>query len=169
MSRLFETLIEEIVAGILIGLCAYLLLVPFVHEASHALVAHLSGWEVVSFQVSIPALVTPSYVSIIAPLGADLTFFYMAGSLGTLFWGFIVSLIPIVVKGLHWLFLSIGFGLMSDALIYPIYSNISKIGDWYLVDPVLNVFTIGLFLIMLILSIRLNRLMSYRRRRRKIF
>lgn len=153
----FETLIEEIVAGILIGFVTYLCLMPPIHEGGHALIAHLSGFTVLEIQISIPAFVTHSFVRISYPINANLTFFYMAGSLSCLTFGFIISFIPIFVKN-HWLFLSMGYALMSDALIYPLWSKWSGYGDWAEIDPILSVLIIGCFCLLLLISIRANQL-----------
>lgn len=157
----FETILEQVIAGIFIGICTYLYLMPFIHEGGHALYAHFVGWEVLEIQISVPIFVVPSFVRIQVPLGTNLAFFYMAGSWSCVLWGFMISLFPIFIKD-HWLWLSIGYSLMSDAIIYPIYSNIALFGDWFEVSFVASVFTVGMVLLLILFSVLLNNITKRR-------
>lgn len=157
----FNTLLEMIVAGIFVGICTYLFLMPFVHEAGHALYAHFAGWEVLEMRVSIPAFVTASYVIVNAPIGANLLFFYMAGSWSCVLWGFIISLFPIFIKD-HWLWLSIGYALISDAIIYPIYSQFTGFGDWAVIEPLASIFTVGMAITLILISVLINKIIKWK-------
>jgi hypothetical protein len=157
-------LLEKVIAGILIGFITYLYLVPFVHESGHYLYAICNGWEVLEFHVAVPALLEVSYVMVIAPLGASYTFFYMAGSWFTLIIGFFISLIPVFLRKIgqkpyFWIFLSVGYGFMSDSIVYILVDHLyAKCGDWYLVGIIPSIITAGFFFVFLIISIGLNRI-----------
>lgn len=157
----FDTLLEQVVAGICVGLCAYLYLMPFIHELGHAFFAHLCGWQVLEVHISLPALVTPSYVVISPPIGESLLFFYMAGSWSCMLWGFLISLLPILIRN-HWALLSIGYALISDGIYYPIYSNVANYGDWVQIDPLASIFTICLAIMLIFISVLINKITRWR-------
>lgn len=157
----FDTVLEEVIIGILVGFATYLFLMPFVHEGGHALFAHWCSWEVVEIHISFPALVTQSYVIIIPSIGANLTFFYMAGSWSCIFWGFIISLAPLLLSE-HWLFLSAGYALMSDGIVYPIFSNIAGYGDWVEIDVICSIFTICMTIMLILISVGINKIIKWR-------
>ena len=163
MRLRFKTMVEQVIAGILVGFCTYLFLMPFIHESGHALFAHWCGWNILEMHVSIPALVTPSYVIISAPIGANLTFFYMAGSWSCILWGFLISFFPILIRD-HWLWLSIGYGLMSDGIVYPIWSHIFGYGDWVEIDPICSIFTVGMTIMLIFMSVLINKITKWRLR-----
>jgi hypothetical protein len=85
----------------------------------------------------------------------------MAGSWSCIFWGFLLSFFPILIKD-HWLWLSIGYGLMSDGIFYPIYSNITTWGDWAQIDVIASIFTVGMTVMLIGISIGINKIVKWR-------
>lgn len=160
---------EKVIMGILIGVISYLYIVPPVHETGHLIYGLSQGWRLLAFQVSFPALVEASYVSFVIPTGTPITLFLMAGSLFTLIIGFWISLIPILLRKLgrnplHHIFLSIGYGLMSDSIFYPISDLIYfKHGDFYRIGLIPSLIVIMFGVAGFLFSIGINKIVkSYR-------
>lgn len=156
--------LEKVIVGILIGVITYLFLVPFIHELGHYIYAVVNGWKVTAFNVSIPALVTPSFVSVVIPTGTPITLFLMSGSFNTMIWGFFISLIPILLKKLHfnpyhYVFLSIGYGLISDSIVYPISDYFFfQFGDFYRAGFIPSLITVMFGFVAIYVSVGFNRI-----------
>ncbi len=82
----------------------------------------------------------------------------MAGSWNTLWIGFLISLLPIAFKKYNYIFFGIGYGLMSDSILYPILDlTYLKAGDWFILGLIPSIITIGFSIVFFIFSLILNK------------
>ena len=147
---------------IILSLIPAMIIITFIHEVGHIIVALIYGWDIIEIHISIfPFLLELDHSWVLVGYGmvessSKLIIFALAGSLHTLIWGYLFFYL--YYKYDLPLFFEIFFYIYSFIMIFEMIAYIFidlfyiKIGDWNFIYQ-LNPIIVGIFLALGIINL----------------